>query len=59
MTNDLGTADQPVTSLAEFLDCLADIDRTDDRYLTFRGHGDAEWDVLPSIMRGKKKLLEH
>lgn len=58
MTPDLGSASQPITSLPEFLECLEEVERSHERYLTFRGHGDAGWEVLPSIMRGKKNLLE-
>jgi len=59
VAQELGSAERPVESLTEFLECLETVERSDDRYLTFRGHGDAAWEVLPSIMRGKKNLLDH
>lgn len=59
MPAELGSTDRPVASLAEFLECLGGVERSGDKYLTFRGHADAVWDVLPSIMRGKESLLDH
>lgn len=56
--SELGSADRPVETVSEFLSSIGQIDRPTSRFLMFRGQADSAWDVLPSIMRGEKKLLD-
>lgn len=54
-----GSSEEPIETLSEFLESVKAIERPTDRFLTFRGQADAKWDMLPSIMRGDKNLLDH
>jgi hypothetical protein len=56
---DKGSSEEPIETLSEFLESVKSIERHSDRFLTFRGQADANWEMLPSIMRGDKKLLDH
>jgi hypothetical protein len=44
--------------MAEFMSCLANIQRANDRFLVFRGQADSRWRFLPSIMRGSNRLRD-
>lgn len=50
-------SDESISSVAEFLLQIRGIARASDRFVMFRGQGDASWDILPSIMRGGDRLL--
>jgi hypothetical protein len=54
----LGSKENPAGSIADFMVCLASIERSSDRFIMFRGHADSSWELLPSIMRGPTRLFD-
>lgn len=56
---DLGTSENPIRSVGDFVECLSRLDRRQDHFTFFRGHADTAWALLPSIMRCAKRISDN